>query len=116
MSPTSARPLLELGQEDSKPEIRAPTRAILSLSRRRERAGSYAEEVVGESSAGAFWMVKSSVMMGLTPRAVDKLRKSGMILARRKVQLANDETTNPGADPFATRVFVGLTLIRVVLG
>jgi hypothetical protein len=40
LSPTSARPLLEFGQEDSKPVIRAPTRAILSLSRRSERAGS----------------------------------------------------------------------------
>ena len=29
---------------------------------------------MGERSAGAFWMVKSSVMMGLTPRAVDKLQ------------------------------------------
>ena len=54
LSPTSARPLLELGHEDSSPVIRAPTRAILSLSSRRERAGSYEEEVVGERSAGAF--------------------------------------------------------------
>lgn len=36
-------------------------------------AGSYPEEVVGERRAGAFWIVKSSVMMGLTPRAEDKL-------------------------------------------
>jgi len=73
LSPTSARPLLELGQEDSRPVMRAPTRAVLSLSRSKVSAGSYPEEVVGERRAGAFWIVKSSVMMGLTPRAEDKL-------------------------------------------
>jgi len=39
LSPTSARPLLELGHEDSRPVIRAPTRAILSLSSRRGIVG-----------------------------------------------------------------------------
>jgi hypothetical protein len=33
------------------------------------------------------------------------------ILARGQVQLADDEATNPGADPFTTRVFVGLVLV-----
>lgn len=40
LSPISARPLLELGQEERRLVIRPPTRAIFNLSRRRERTGS----------------------------------------------------------------------------
>jgi hypothetical protein len=70
---------------------------------------------VGERSAGAFWVVKSSVMMGLTPRAVDKLQSQLVFWVEEKVQLADDEATDPSAHPFATRVFGGLALVRCVL-
>jgi len=44
LSPTSARPLLELGHEERRLLTRAPTRASLSLSRRTESEGSYVDD------------------------------------------------------------------------
>ena len=70
--------------------------------------------MVGERRAGAFWIVKSSVMRGLTPRAVDKLYSQTEFFIEGKVQLADDKATNPGSDPFTTRVFVGVRLGRWV--
>jgi len=45
LSPTSVRPLLELGHEERRLLTRAPTRASLSFSSRRDSEGSYVGEV-----------------------------------------------------------------------
>jgi hypothetical protein len=62
---------------------------------------------VGERRAGAFWMVKSSAMMGVTPRAVERLMLVSFLW---EVQLSDDETSYPCANPFSTCVFGGFGL------
>lgn len=63
---------------------------------------------MGERSAGALRIVKSSAMMGFTPNAVERL-----LLARYLgiVQLSDDEAANPSANRVTTGVFIGVDLV-----
>jgi hypothetical protein len=58
-------------------------------------------------------MVKSSVMMGLTPRAVERLM---LVVSLWEVQLSDDETAYPSANPFSTCSFGGFGLRGGVFG